>query len=142
MTKTFLERYFEAPDWGFSYMLTSKINEDIDILDMQIQENGDIELPFSIWVTIGRSGEPDEQWESPHFSWNRKFTGTIICKDVKELIHTSEPKGKGAHITITKSLFSKYKKVMIVDAESKEAIDIIVCKKLYIKDNDISAEKK
>jgi len=142
MVKTFVEKYFEAPDWWFSYMLRSQINEDIAILDMQIQKNGDIELPFSIWATIGRSGDPDENWEIPHFSGYRKFIGTIICKDIKEIIHKSEPRGKGAHITITQPLVSKYKNVMIVDAESKEPIESIICKKLYIKDNDINPEKK
>jgi hypothetical protein len=68
--------------------------------------------------------------------------GIIVCKGVKEIHEVSEPKGHGARLNISKSRFSKYKKLMIIDSETKKPITTILCKKLYIKNNWIEPKEK
>lgn len=140
--KTFVEKYFKAPKWWFPYMLRSKICNDMQITDMKKKKNGEVEIKFFVWGHVGSYWAPDETWERPHFTAWKEFLGTVICKEVKEIRQESEPKGQGARLNISKPRFSKYKKLMIVDSKTKKPITVILCKKLYIKDNWIKPEEK
>lgn len=142
MTTNFIEKYFEAPEWGFSYFLRSKIDNDMAILDMDTNKNNDMEISFFLSAQIGRSGQPDKNGEIPHFTANRKFTGMIVCSGMKEVLHQSEPKGKGARIHVSKWRLSKNKKIAIIDSESKQPITTLICKKLSLKGNMIEEYKK
>lgn len=140
-TKTFIEKYFEAPEWWFTYKLRSKVSSNINILGFLEKENGVVELDFGLRSRFSQCvpvDPEDPDWEQLSFSCNGRFEGTILCTEVKEIKYIDMSWGKDAKIRISKMFFSGNKKVQVFDAENNSPFLVIICKKLFIKDNDIT----
>lgn len=138
--KSFLEEFFEEPEWWFFYFSRSRIvPENIQVTDMRKISNDEIEIYFIIQTTYWKLWDSDpETWEKPHLTCRETFNGIILCKDIEKIYDESEPTGEWARLKISKSICWKYKELTIIGSKTKKSIAKISCNKLYLKKDILS----
>lgn len=137
---SFLEEFFEEPEWWFFYFSRSRIvPENIQVTDIRKISKDNIEIDFIIKTTYWKIWEPDpETWEKPHLTCRKTVNGIILCKNIEKIYDESESTWQWAHLKITKSTCWKYKELKIIDSKTEKIIHNIICSKLYLKKDILS----
>lgn len=134
-----LDDLFEVPKKWFWYTIRAKFENNMPAKEVKkIKDN--IEIVFYIPTIMGKLIEIDWNEERAHLSCRVNLIWTIVCKGILSYKQNLNKKLRSAYINISKDQNNKH--INIIEEDSNKVLCSIICKKLYIKNNELKEEKK